>query len=126
MGARTDAFRGAVVALITLSLIGCTSLRSLPSLSPASIRAQVQPGDDVRIVLHDNQRYELTVTKLEEESLTGRAASGKHYRVRYDAMQYLDVAEADVGGATGGIVAALYVVLAALFIHALVESAEPD
>jgi len=105
-------FRNTVVALTVLSFTGCTTLRPIEDFSPSTIRQQVEPGDEVRIVALTGEIYELTVTKVESDALVGRTDAGKSYRVHYEAIQYIEVEKSDAwktaGSALGGTVVLLY------------------
>ena len=106
-------FRNTVVALTVLSFTGCTTLRPIEDFSPSTIRQQVEPGDEVRIVALTGEIYELTVTKVESDALVGRTDAGKSYRVHYEAIQYIEVERVDgwmtAGGVLGGAVVVLYI-----------------
>ena len=91
-----------VTALVTLlAFTGCTTMRMLEERSPASIQQNVDRGDRVRVAAGDGRVYELTVTKVEADSLTGRADNGKLYKIRYSGIQALEVREADLIGTVG-------------------------
>ena len=103
--------RVAVVVLTLLSFTACTSLRPIEDFSPSRIRAQVEAGDDVHIVTRKGATYDLTVTRVESDALTGRAASGKLWKVQYEAIEYIEVAETDLVGTAGGVLMTFYVVV---------------
>lgn len=101
-------FRKAVVAVVVVSLTACSTMRAVEDVSPQAVRERVEVGDEVRIVTTKGAVYELEVTKVEEQSLTGEAGNGKRYRVPYAAIQAIEVEKisaAKTGGAiTGGLV----------------------
>ncbi len=59
--------------------------------APDDISQRVHPGDEVRIVTHAGHTLNLRVTKVEQDSLTGSADTGKHYRVQYSAIREFEV-----------------------------------
>ena len=70
---------------------GHAAMRPLADASPAAIQQQVKPGDEVRVVVRGGRSYDLKVTRVESETLTGAADSGKHYRIRYSAIERIEV-----------------------------------
>lgn len=90
-----------VVVATLLAFTGCSTMRLLDERSPASIQQNVGPGDRVRIAASNGKVYELTVTQIEADSLTGKAASGKRYKVQYAAINAIEVQEADVLASVG-------------------------
>lgn len=87
----TFTLKGAALALaLALSTPAWPAMQALPDTSPAAIRQQVQPGDRVRIAVRDGRSFELRVTRVEAESLTGTADTGKSYRIRYGAIERLE------------------------------------
>lgn len=107
-----------------LSLTACSTLRPIEDFSPSRIQQQVEPGDEVRIVVVAGASYELTVERVEAESLTGRSASGKRYRIQFEAIRHIEVAEADPVKTIGGTLATAYVVVSALVVYAFVAFME--
>ena len=94
----------AVALAAVFALAGCTSMRAIPDVSPTGIQQEVQPGDEIHVVLMDGRAFDLEVTRVDADTLTGVAESGKAFRIRYDAVRWLEVAEADGGGFLGGVV----------------------
>jgi hypothetical protein len=117
-------FRDGVVALMVLSLTACSTLRPIDDFSPSRIRAHVEVGDDVRIVARSGVAYELEVTAIGAAELEGRAASGKKYRIAFEAIQFIEVEEGDAIKTVAVSLASLYVVITVLFVLALRELGE--
>lgn len=110
----------AVAVLLTLlAFTGCSTMRLLDERSPASIQQNVGPGDRVRVAASNGKVYELTVTAIEADSLTGKAANGKRYKIRYAAINAIEVQEGDVGKSIGAGLVTLYVVSVAALLVAL-------
>ena len=109
----------AVVVLALLAHTGCTTMRMLEERSPASIQQNVGPGDRVRVAANNGKVYELMVTAIEADSLTGRANNGKRYRIQYAAINAIEVQEGDVGKSIGAGLVTLYVVSVAALLVAL-------
>jgi len=120
-------FRNAVVAAVVVSLTACSTMRAIENPGPQAVRDRVEVADEVRIVTTKGAVYELEVTKVEEQSLTGEAGNGKRYKVPYAAIQTLEVEEisaAKTGGAITAGVVALYAVAIA-FMLMLAREFEP-
>jgi hypothetical protein len=112
--------RTAVVLISICALVGCTSMRTIPDVSPTGIQQEVQPGDEIHVVLQDGRKFDLEVTRVDADTLTGVSDSGKTFRIRYDAVRWLEVAETDGGGIVGGIIGGVGAVyLAALTLFAV-------
>lgn len=111
--------KAAVVALVLPAFVACSSLRPLEDFSPSRILAQVEPGDEVHIVVLKGAIYDLTVVRVDADSLTGRASSGKRYKIMFEAIQYIEVEEGDAVKTIGATVLTAYVVLSALVIYAI-------
>lgn len=108
-----------VVVATLLAFTGCSTMRLLDERSPASIQQNVGPGDRVRIAASNGKVYELTVTEVEADSLTGKAASGKRYKVQYAAINAIEVQEADVLASVGAGLGTLLVVSTVALLVAL-------
>jgi hypothetical protein len=97
-----------------LSFTACTTMRPIEDFSAAKVPQYVQVGEEVHIVLASGAVYDLVVTKVEADSLVGRAESGKHWRIKYDAIQSIEAEEPDalksVGAGVGIAAVVLYVV----------------
>lgn len=108
----------AVVALVIAAMTACTTMRPIEDFSPATVHQHVQVGDEVHIVLAGGAAYDLIVTKVEADSLVGEAESGKHWRIKYDAIKSIETAEPDalrsVAAGIGGATVVLYVAAMAL------------
>lgn len=109
----------AVVVLALLAHTGCTTMRTVEGRSPASIQQNVGPGDRVRVAASNGKVYELTVTAVEAESLTGKAGNGKRYKIQYAAINAIEVQEGDVARSVGAGLVTLYVVSIAAVLVAL-------
>ena len=111
----------AIALVVAVALAGCTSMRTIPDVSPPGIQQEVQPGDEIHVVLLDGRTFDLEVTRVDAETLTGVAESGKTFRIRHDAVRWLEVAEADGGGFLGGVVGTIGgAYLAALTLFAII------
>jgi hypothetical protein len=119
--------RGAVVTLMLLSFTACTTMRPIEDFSAAKVPQYVQVGEEVHVVLASGAVYDLVVTKVEADSLVGRAESGKHWRIKYDAIQSLEAEEPDafksVAAGIGGAAVVLYVLVIG-FVYVMFEGLE--
>jgi hypothetical protein len=116
---RMQLFKAVTVVLTLLAFTGCSTMRLLDERSPASIQQNVAPGDRVRVAASNGKVYELTVTAMEADSLTGKADNGKRYKIRYAAINAIEVQEGDVGKSIGAGLVTLYVVSVAALLVAL-------
>lgn len=107
-----------LIALMLLSFTACTTMRAIEDFSPSRIRARVEVGSEVHIVTRNGKVYDLTVTTIDSDSLLGSSSTGKRYDVAFEAIQYIEVKEGDVVKSVGATLAAVYVVLTAIFIYA--------
>ncbi len=105
-----------VVAWTLLCFTGCTSMQAIKDPSPDRIRGQVEVGDDVRVVATNGKTYDLEVTGVDEDSLSGKAESGKRYRIPYSVIASIEVSQASAGK-TGGALAAVALILYAAAIY---------
>ena len=116
---RAMLFRRAVVAAVIVSLTACSTMRAIEDFSPSRIQEQVAVGDEVRIAATNGKVYELTVTQVEAESLTGRTTGGKVFKVQYTAIQYIEVEKIDGWKTAGATLGSAVIVLYALMVYAL-------
>jgi hypothetical protein len=112
-------WRRAIVAVVVVSLVGCTSLAPLEDFSPSRIQQAVRPGDEVHIVVLAGASYDLTVQRVDADSLTGRSSSGKSYRIMFEAIRSIEVEEVDAVATVGGTLVTAYVVVSAIVVYAL-------
>jgi hypothetical protein len=113
-------FRNAVVAVMILSIAACSTLQPIEDFSPSRIRQQVEPGDEVHIVVLAGAAYDLTVERVDADSLTGRASSGKRYKIQFEAIRHIEVAEMDAVKTVGGTLATAYIVVSAIILYAVI------
>lgn len=86
------------LAAALLAFAGGAAAQALEDLSPAAIRQQVRPGDSVRVTVRDGRAFELTVVKVEADTLTGTTAENRRFRIRYSALASLEVRERAAAG----------------------------
>jgi hypothetical protein len=112
-----------LVAVATLLVhTGCTTLRALEDPTPQRIAEQVETGDRVLIGHSNGKTYDLEVTRVEPDALTGTAASGKRYRILYAGIRTLEVEQADALKSLGvgaGVVVVVGIALLAVALHDL-------
>lgn len=116
--------RNAIVAVALLSLIGCSTVQTIQTVQPEAIGTQVEPGDRAIIVARSGVTYDLRVQEVAADSLTGKAESGKRYRVMYSAIGSIRVERPNPAATAAGGVAVVGVVLAVLLIVAIGEGME--
>ena len=119
----------AIMAVWTLlCFTGCTSIQAIKEPTPDRIRAQVEVGDEIHVSATNGTIYDLEVTRMDDDSLTGRAESGKRYKVPYSAIESIEVrgaSAARTGGALGVVTLVLYAaaVYLALVLFDVVDTA---
>jgi hypothetical protein len=119
--------KAAVVALMLLSLVGCTSMQPIEDFSPSRIRAQVEEGDEVHIVTRKGSIYDLTVTRVTGDAVEGRTGSGKRYKVAFEAIEYIEVQRTDLIRSAGTMLTTFYVTAAVIVTTAIIAwSVEDD
>jgi cytochrome c-type biogenesis protein CcmH/NrfG len=116
--------RNGCVALTLLCFAGCTTLQPIEDFSPSKIRETVEVGDQVSIVAMNGRTYDLEVTAVEADALRGVAASGKAYKIKYEAIRSIRAEQIHAGhtaGAVGTTVGAVVTVAAVVtFIAVLI------
>ena len=65
--------------------------QALDDLSPRAIQERVGVGDAVRATVKDGRTFDLTIVKVEAESLTGTRADNRRFRIRYAVLASLEV-----------------------------------
>ena len=111
------AARNLVVAVTLLAFTGCAATRTLETLTPATIREQVEPGDVVKVAVNDGRSFEIEVEKVEATALTGTTLENRRYRIPYSTITSLQVQGDRAGAAAGAgamIIIGTVVVLAAV------------
>lgn len=118
----TRAIKALAVLATLLAHTGCTTMRALEEPTPQRIAEQVETGDRVLIGHSNGKTYDLEVTRVEPEALTGTAASGKRYRIPYAGIRTLEVQQADLLKSLGvgvGTAAVVGIALLAVTLHNL-------
>lgn len=84
-------FRILIVA-ITLLCYGCaTTMVPLDRFTPSRIVAEVKVGERVIIDATNGQRYDLTVTMIQNDALFGTTKAGKRYKMPYESIDRIEV-----------------------------------
>jgi len=109
-------FRNTVVMLTLLSFTACTTMQPMEDFSPSKIRDEVEVGDRVEIIATTGMTYDVEVLELGDTFVMGRTDAGKRYKIQYEAIKTIRVAEVSPLKTVGGIGVTLYVVLIGLFI----------
>ena len=116
------------VALWTaLCFTGCTSMQPIKEFTPQNAREQLEVGDEVRVVATNGTTYELEVTRVGDDSFSGKAENGKRYKVPYAAIQSIEaeqISAAKTGGAIGATTIVLYALAVAFFVMVAEDIAE--
>lgn len=117
--------RSVLATLLMVSLVACSTMRPLQTVSPAAIHETVTVGDTVE-VLHVNGRwFRFKVLELSETEIAG---GGQRISLdRIEALQVKEVSAAKTAGsvvAVVGSLAALSVYLLQRALHSLDEGGE--
>lgn len=113
-------FRILVSLLVSLSLVGCTSMRPLSPGDSGQWRGQVQVGDDVSVAASNGKTYLLTLTDVDDQKIVG-IGDNKKVTIRYEQIKVLEVRKVSALKTTGLVVgglAVLWVVLVTAFANA--------
>src|SRR3546814_11930352 len=78
--------RTIVVVLCLLCMTACTSMQIVQSSPQQNLAGQLSAGDDVSLVTRDGKHYDLAITHVDANSLTGQDAHGKKWKVRREAI----------------------------------------
>ncbi|MGH8516942.1 MAG: hypothetical protein ACREUE_05740 [Panacagrimonas sp.] len=111
------AFRTFIAFFTAIALIGCTSLQTMRSPSPQSVRASVEPGDNVVVHRRGGAAYHLKVTSVTDAYILGNQPDGVSTQVPLAEIEELETREGDTAKTAGlgaGLVAVLVVVGAVL------------
>lgn len=113
--------RAVIVFLCLVCMNACTSMQVVQTPPQQNLPAQVSAGDDVSLVTRDGKHYELAVTHVDADSLTGKDAQGKKWNLRRVAIETLAVRRFSAGktaGLTAAIVVGAYAVGVLLIVAA--------
>jgi hypothetical protein len=123
-----DAFKVALSFLLSVCLIGCTTMRTVQSINPADIGTTIKPGDQVHVIVKDGRTFDFEVAAVEKDMLIGKA-NKMTYKVGFSEIRTLQRAEHShaktAGAITLGVLATWgSIVLAAglIFAHMLSKS----
>src|SRR3546814_17711099 len=83
--------RTIVVVLCLLCMTACTSMHIVQSSPQQNLDGQLSAGDDVSLVTRDGKHYDLAITHVDANSLTGQDAHDKKWKVRREANESLEV-----------------------------------
>jgi hypothetical protein len=121
------AARMVVVAVSLLSFTACTTLQSIEDFSPSVLEQRIEPGDRVHVVTRNGTAYDLTVSRVDSTALWGEANSGKRYKIPFEAILDVKVAETDVVASAAGALVTVYTVAALIVTYAIIAwSSEND
>ena len=84
-------FRLVMVPFTLAALLGCTTMRPLDVSDPMSVRVSLDPGNHVTVVTAQQQTYELQLTDVSGDALSGVDAHGVIQKVRYADIAGLEV-----------------------------------
>lgn len=115
-----SAGRIAVAVLTLLSFTACTTLRTIEDFSPSLLEQRIEPGDRVHVVARNGKEFYLTVSRVDSSALWGQADSGKRYKIPFEAILAVKVAETDVVASAAGTLVTLYAVFVAVATYALI------
>lgn len=108
-------FRTIVALMLSICLIGCTSMKAV-EVPTATSTAQVEAGDKVRVTTKVGRVYALEISKMADDSMTGRDEAGKLWKVPFDQIQTIEVEKVNAGKTAGATFAGIGLAAIALFV----------
>jgi hypothetical protein len=118
--------RGTLVALMLLSFTACTTMQTIEDFSPTVLEQRIEVDDRVHIVARSGKDYYLTVTRVDSAMLEGHTDAGKRYKIPFEAILHVEIAEADVVTSAFATLVTVYVVASAVFLYAILSWASED
>lgn len=110
--------RIALAALISISLIGCSTMRAVER--PTSTRHdQIAQADQVRITTKAGKAYSLKVVEVAGTAMIGRDEAGKLWKVPYEQIESIETKRTSGWKTAGATVAVVIATLAVLIVVAL-------
>lgn len=82
-----------LVLVLLLPIGGCTTMHAVDVPTVPIVFERVAKGDHVKIRTTDGREYDLEVTAVDRDGITGRAQSRQTYKVPYTAIATLEVSE---------------------------------
>lgn len=108
-------FKFLIVLLTSLALISCATATVIQRTSPNSYASALRSGDKVRVTTVNGQVYELTVSSVTQDTLTGANASGQTETIRVRDIQILEKKSVSAPKTTGAVIGVIVLVIAASF-----------
>ncbi|MGH8505075.1 MAG: hypothetical protein ACRETM_03830 [Stenotrophobium sp.] len=117
-------FKAIIVAVVVLSLIGCTSVLVVPGSDPQAILKKIKPGDQVEILTMKGQTYQMEVAYLSPLTVTG-VEDQRRYTIAYSQIKSIEISKLSHGKTNGlifGILGAITVIAAGAFFLMLIQA----
>lgn len=98
--------RTIIVILLCICMLGCTSMQAVegPVLAEPT---QLSTGDSVQVTTKAGRSYELTVTELSNDAITGQDDDGKLWKVPFDQVRSLEIERFNTAKTAGATAAGL-------------------
>jgi len=112
-------FRILVSLLVSLSLLGCTSMRPLSPGDSGQWRGQVQVGDDVSVAASNGKTYLLTLTEVDDQKIVG-ISDNKKVTIRYEQIKTLEIRKVNALKTTAAVGGGVLAVVGALLVFAVI------
>ena len=98
-----------MLLLLAFGLAGCATVRTVDTTSMSSIRAGLEPEDQITLTAMDERQDELRVIRLSDVAIEGENSDGQSVSIPYDEIALLEAREprpgrtaaAAAGGAVG-------------------------
>ena len=84
-------FRLVMVPFTLAALLGCTTMRPLDVSDPESVRVSLAPGNHVTVLTAQQQTYELQLTAVAGDAMSGVDANGATRKVPYADIVKIEV-----------------------------------
>ncbi|MCB1742406.1 MAG: hypothetical protein KDK91_18670 [Gammaproteobacteria bacterium] len=86
-----------MLCVVMLANSACTSLRSVDVLALPDLADPIRPGDELTVTFKDQRRERITVTALDEFSLSGIDDRGQPLVTPLGQIQTIEMEKLDVG-----------------------------
>ena len=103
-------FRTFILFLSCLSLLACSTYSPVRRTSPNSYALAIKSGDQVSLTTINGQTFELKVTRISQDVLTGVDDNGRPEIIKISDIQELEKESISATKTSGGILAVVVIV----------------
>ena len=106
--------RKAIVLLLVLSLLGCTTTRVVVDVSKTGLSSAFSAGDEVAVRMLSGELVELGIVSITETHLLGRLASNEQISIMLDEISSVQESEFSAGKTAGATLLTIVVLMVAM------------